>query len=398
MQFNKFFNLIAILVIFTACSTIKKQPKAVPTQQVEAPITKITESGLQYTILVEGKGRKPEAGDKISVHYTGKLLNDTIFDSSLSRGIPFEFILGRGQVIPGWDEGIGYLNVGSKALFVIPSHLAYGDKEMGLIPSNSTLKFEVELLNIFEGPKPYDITGKKLLTTPSGLKYAIVEKGKGIKAMAGMLVSVHYTAFFEDGKKFDSSIERGSPFQFKIGKGMVITGFDEGVSLLSVGDKAKLMIPHEIAYGENGRPPMIPGKTNLIFDVELLEAKIIEQPTPFDVTGKDTLKTASGLKYIMIKMSNGIQAASGKTVHVHYTGYFLDGKVFDSSVERGEPLSFTLGTGQVIPGWDEGISLMKVGEKARIIIPPFLGYGDTERGPIPGGSTLVFDVELIGVQ
>ena len=111
------------------------------------------------------------------------------------------------------------------------------------------------------------------------------------------------------------------------------------------------------------------------------------------------MKTASGLEYIEVEAGTGAQAAAGKTVAVHYTGKFQDGKVFDSSVSRGEPIEFTLGKGMVIKGWDEGIALMKVGGKAQLIIPPALAYGERGAGgAIPPNSTLVFDVELVSVK
>jgi peptidyl-prolyl cis-trans isomerase A (cyclophilin A) len=111
------------------------------------------------------------------------------------------------------------------------------------------------------------------------------------------------------------------------------------------------------------------------------------------------MKTESGLEYIEVEAGTGAQAVAGKTVAVHYTGKFQDGKVFDSSIERGEPIEFQLGRGNVIKGWDEGIALMKVGGKAQLIIPPALGYGERGAGgAIPPNSTLVFDVELVSVK
>ena len=111
------------------------------------------------------------------------------------------------------------------------------------------------------------------------------------------------------------------------------------------------------------------------------------------------MKTASGLEYIEVEAGIGTQAEAGKTVSVHYTGKFQDGKVFDSSISRGEPIEFPLGKGRVIKGWDEGIALMKVGGKAQLIIPPDLGYGERGAGGvIPPNATLVFDVELVEVK
>ena len=108
--------------------------------------------------------------------------------------------------------------------------------------------------------------------------------------------------------------------------------------------------------------------------------------------------TESGLYYIETEEGTGKYAESRRIVKVHYEGKFLDGEVFDSSYERGEPIEFTLGIGQVIKGWDEGISYMKEGGKAVLIIPSNLAYGTQGRGTIPGYSTLVFTVELIEVK
>ena len=111
------------------------------------------------------------------------------------------------------------------------------------------------------------------------------------------------------------------------------------------------------------------------------------------------MKTASGLEYLEVEEGSGEQAKAGKTVSVHYTGKFQDGKVFDSSISRGEPISFPLGAGLLIKGWDEGIALMKVGGKAQLVIPPHLAYGESGAGGvIPPNATLVFDVELVSVD
>ena len=110
-------------------------------------------------------------------------------------------------------------------------------------------------------------------------------------------------------------------------------------------------------------------------------------------------KTESGLRYKIIQKGDGVQAEKGKTVSVHYKGSLIDGTVFDSSYKRNQPIDFSLGVGQVISGWDEGISLLQVGDKARFVIPPSLGYGEHGAGGvIPPNATLIFDVELMAVK
>lgn len=115
-------------------------------------------------------------------------------------------------------------------------------------------------------------------------------------------------------------------------------------------------------------------------------------------TAEGVMVTPSGLQYKVIKAAEGPKPTEKDTVKVHYTGTLLDGKVFDSSVERGEPIEFPLN--QVIPGWTEGVQLMSVGSKYRFYIPYNLGYGEqgTQGGPIPGYATLIFDVELLGFK
>ncbi len=108
--------------------------------------------------------------------------------------------------------------------------------------------------------------------------------------------------------------------------------------------------------------------------------------------------TASGLTYWDIKKGTGDIATIGHKVTVHYTGWLENGKKFDSSVDRGEPFVFPLGAGRVIKGWDEGVAGMKVGGKRQLRIPANLGYGSRGVGPIPPNSTLIFDVELLGVK
>ncbi len=113
----------------------------------------------------------------------------------------------------------------------------------------------------------------KEVTTPSGLKYQDLVVGNGPLAESGSQVTVHYTGWLTDGTKFDSSLDRNQPFPFTIGAGQVIPGWDEGVKGMRVGGKRKLTIPSDLAYGEAGRPPVIPPNATLVFDVELLSVR-----------------------------------------------------------------------------------------------------------------------------
>jgi peptidylprolyl isomerase len=130
---------------------------------------------------------------------------------------------------------------------------------------------------------------------------------------------------------------------------------------------------------------------------EALEEAQAEMNKTIEEVAKGYEKTATGLRYKITQVNaEGKAAKRGENVQVHYTGTLLDGTKFDSSVDRGKPITFPIGTGRVIPGWDEGIMLLKEGEKARLVIPPYLGYGERGAGGvIPPNAILIFDVELV---
>ncbi len=368
-----------------------------------------TESGLQYVIIEEGTGERPEPGAIVQVHYTGTLEDGTKFDSSLDRGQPFEFPLGWRQVIAGWDEGIALMREGGKARFIIPSELGYGSRGSGaVIPPDATLIFEVELLSFTPGPPPpppppkapTEVAEEDYTTTDSGLMYHDFEVGDGPSPEAGQTVSVHYTGWLEDGTMFDSSLLRGEPINFPVGQGNVIPGWDEGVLSMSVGGKRQLVIPSELAYGERGAGQgAIPPNATLIFEVELVDVLPAPPEAPTEVAEADYTTTDSGLMYHDFEVGDGPSPEAGQTVSVHYTGWLEDGTMFDSSFLRGQPIDFPIGVGGVIPGWDEGVLSMNVGGKRQLVIPADLGYGAQGAGNvIPPNATLIFEVELVGVK
>jgi len=140
---NKLLMFGFLFVVFTAFVSVNTFADTEKKNQYTT-----TDSGLRYRIFKEGTGPKPEKGDKVKVHYTGKLTDGTVFDSSKERG-PFEFKVGTGQVIRGWDEGVVDMKVGEVRELVIPPDLGYGSRGAGnLIPPDSTLVFEVEMLEI----------------------------------------------------------------------------------------------------------------------------------------------------------------------------------------------------------------------------------------------------------
>lgn len=361
-----------------------------------------TASGLQYALGDNCTSDRPQEGDVVTVHYTGSFADGTTFDSSYDRGEPLQFPLGQGFVIPGWDEGLGLMSVGCEATLVIPPELGYGQAGFaGVIPPNSTLVFEVTLVDARAGAPatPPDTVETDYTTTDSGLQYVDLEEGEGQSPEAGWLVTVDYTGWLADGGKFASSFDTGEPVSFVIGRGLVIPGWDEGVMSMNIGGTRLLRIPPELGYGDQGAGEVIPPNTTIILEVTLRDARPGAAETPPEVDESTYEQTESGLEYIDLEVGSGETPEAGQFVSVHYTGWLTDGTKFDSSLDRGRPFEFQLGTGSVIPGWDEGVSTMQVGGKRLLRIPPDLGYGDQGAGDaIPPGATLIFEVELLEVE
>jgi FKBP-type peptidyl-prolyl cis-trans isomerase len=248
-------------------------------------------------------------------------------------------------------------------------------------------------------PAPSDVAAPPAdaQKTASGLVTKVLQKGTGKDHPAGDdVVRAHYTGWKKDGSMFDSSVARGEPLTFGLKE--VIKGWTEGLALMVAGEKRRLWIPAALAYGDPANRPGAPAG-DLVFDVELLEiVKAPKAPADVKAAPADAKKTASGLAYKVLKAgpAGGKSPAPTDKVTVHYSGWTTDGKMFDSSVMRGEPATFPVRG--VIPGWTEGLQLMKVGDKVRFWIPAALAYGDTPKRPGTPAGPLVFDVELLAVR
>ena len=216
---------------------------------------------------------------------------------------------------------------------------------------------------------------QNLTTTASGLKYADLVVGTGASPAPTDMVTVHYTGTLDNGTVFDASRLHGGPISFPLNQ--VIKGWTEGVGSMKVGGTRKLVIPPDLAYGAQGAGNVIPPNSTLTFIVELIDIPKV--------------------KIVDTQVGTGAEAVPGKTLTVNYTGKLDNGTVFDTSVGK-QPFVFTLGAGQVIPGWEQGLQGMKVGGKRTLTIPPTLGYGEQGAGQIPPNSTLTFDIELLDVK
>ncbi len=227
--------------------------------------------------------------------------------------------------------------------------------------------------------------------TASGLASRMITPGTGEEKPAPTdVVTVHYTAWTPDGKMFDSSRTRGAPSMFPLNRSLV--GWRECVQLMTVGETRRCWLPQNLAYqGQAGRPMGM-----VVFDIELLDTRRAPAVAPPDVAAPpaDARRTASGIAFTVLKPGTGTRKpAAWDRVTVHYTGWTTDGKMFDSSVARGMPA--TLGLGDVIRGWTEGMQLMVEGERTRFWIPQNLAYKGEPGSP---RGMLVFDIDLIKIE
>ena len=403
-------------------------------------------TGLYYKIYKLSKDTaKPKTGDYISVdlRYAVKKKgkDSVLFDSKATmKGEHLKFPLAASDFKGDLYEGIRMLSAGDSAGFVINADSLFlktfkMKQRPPMIDSNSVLYFFVYLVS-FDSPerlkkKEMDMISKYISAnnitvqpTSSGVYIIPTDPGNGIKMDTGCMVKLHFSVANIEGKQIFSSYDRPEPMKFQYGNRFDTKGIEEAIGTLKKGGKAKVIVPSSMAFGEAGKGNIVPPFSTLVYKVEILDiqskadyekeqaaekkkAELKKQTAKKDEAVErakylkehkiTTKPTKSGLYYIERAKGTGPQAIPGKQVKLHYTGTLLNGKKFDSSLDRNKPFEFILGRGQVVPGWDEGIALMKQGGKATLIIPSDIAYGDQPNQNIPAFSTLVFEVELLEV-
>lgn len=259
----------------------------------------------------------------------------------------------------------------------------------------------------------------------SGMYYRYYTQNEGETAKVGDIVEVNLSYFLmkEDGDSLIYTTTTLPEPAFDLVREPTFPGdLYEGFAMMHKGDSMSFIMNADSVFRRQFRAPIVPGfvkpETMLRWEVKMNDVMTEEEFNARQMAKEEasfaeaeqalaaflaenaieTLPTESGLVYVCTQPGKGVQPQAGQNVKVHYTGKLLDGTVFDSSVERGEPISFALGMGQVIPGWDEGIALMKKGEKGVLYIPAKLGYGGHNAGPIPPYSNLIFEVELVDIE
>jgi FKBP-type peptidyl-prolyl cis-trans isomerase len=230
--------------------------------------------GVALVDLSEGSGPPAEVGARVSVHYTGMLSDGTVFDSSVDRGVPFEFRIGDHQVIRGWEDGVVGASVGTKRRLIIPASQGYGDRATGPIPPGSTLYFEIEVLGIvlprraptqMADSDPGDFRSDK-----SGLLLHDLQVGDGRKPVEGERVCVDYHGWV-DGQLVEHTYARESCQWFRYEEGKVIDGLYLAVSKMKEGGVRQVRVPPELGHGKDHES--IPEHVTVMYEITLVEAR-----------------------------------------------------------------------------------------------------------------------------
>ncbi len=235
-----------------------------------------TPSGLEIAEIAEGEGSLAKKGDIMFIVYTAWYVDGDQFDSYQDRETPYRFRLGFEQVLPGLEEGVATMRPGGRRILILPPELAFGKEGKGMVPADTWVKFEVELVKVEPGPIPptqWNDVGYEIAVTQTGLQYIDYVIGEGELPMPNSEIIVHYSGFLDDGTVFDSSYYRGAPIRFSLRGGELIPGWIEGIATMREGGKRKLIIPPHLAYGEKGYRKTVPPNATLTYDIWLLTVR-----------------------------------------------------------------------------------------------------------------------------
>jgi FKBP-type peptidyl-prolyl cis-trans isomerase FkpA len=425
------------------------------------PGFKKTDSGIFYKFYVQSKDTaKVKEGAILTMNIKWRMVvnkKDSALQITPGR---FEIEAKKPEFKGDIYEALGMLHKGDSATFIINARdfytktAKYPQLPAG-VDSTTMLYFDVKLISSetmaerqkaemekaekFKSEEPGKIQAylakNKVTVAPSdsGVYVITQNPGTGRAIQKTDFVKINLTVSSIEGKKIFSTLDRNQPITFEYGQPFDTKGFDEAIGKMKKGSKATVVVPSKMGFGPRGRKDqtgadIITPYSPVVYDIEVLDLKtkaenekaqkeaaanakkaadeaMAKEPVLIQQYLKDnkiTAKpTANGLYYVEKVKGKGPLAKAGNKVKVHYTGKLFSGKVFDSSLTRKpvQPYEFTLGQGQVIPGWDEGIALMSAGGKATLIIPSKLAYGAQGAGAdIPAYSPLVFDVELVSIS
>lgn len=359
---------------------------------------KKTKSGLEYKIIVNGKGEKTKADSRVFIRYNTLINDDSLFDTNPDKFKPYAFIIGENEGLLGWDEALSLLRVGDSAHFRIPPNLAFGNKKVGKLPINTTLLFQVKVLGLQQAY--YNLISKDSSIFESGLKKRLVAHSTSKKVTPFNYVRLEFTGYIltDAGKKriFESSLSNSSRAFFQLGGGNFIKGLEEGINTMRIGEKATFIVPPHLGYGseKNG---IISANSTLYFDIELLE-----EINPFmNIQNFDTIYDKTGVKIIKLNTTNKLAVRDDRVAVINCLSYYINQQgnriIFDNTIVNNKTITLRSGSKKHIKGLSIGINYLKEGEKALVIIPSELGFGSRVIGTIPPNTKLYYQIEVVTV-
>ena len=417
------------ILLFTACSE-------------KYPGYKKTKSGLYYKFHSQNvSAAQPKLTDFLKVDMAC-YLNDSLYYDW--QGTQHEVVTQLQEPIFKGDlmEAYAMMHIGDSASFYVKADsvaVLYYEQDadaVGLKPDDF-FRYEVKLLEV----KPEEefmadienmkatmmadsrkaledyIVANGITVTPdtTGVYIIPIEKGKGLCPQKGDKVEVDFSATLLNGESVGSTFDSPDKLSFVLGEGITIKGWEEIMPKMHLGERVKAIIPFDMAYGEHS-VGAIPAYANLVYDIKLLkittaaelkaekEKEMLALKAKSETAFLEYLKTnnitdhtASGLFYNKLVATDGLQPQKGQLVRIKFVASYLDGTPLGDSEQLGDYYEMVLGEGRVLRGLEEGVSMMRVGEKTRFVLPYTLAYGSQPYGNIPAYSNLIFDVELLEV-
>jgi len=376
----------------------------------------VGKGALQVEVTKEVKckaNKQAQEGDKVTVHYGGFLQDGKKFDSSFDRAQPFTFTMGVGQVIPGWDQGLLGVCAGEERHLVVPAPLAYGDRGAGdVIPPGATLLFDIVIVDVERADARQEEEQRRKQEEEAKRKKKEEEERKRIEAKKREEEEQRKRQAEEEERKRREEEERRKAEEEELRRKEQKRKQEEQrrKQQKRKEEEERKKIEEEIRRKEE-LVRKEEAKLRRQEEEKAQESQRRAEEEEEYKNGEDEYyyyedyAPESSCEPGDLKMQVthspgrcGKIARAGDQLTMHYTGKLSSGRKFDSSVDRNKPFQFTLGVGQVIAGWDEGLSGMCVGEKRTLVIPPDLAYGEQGVGAvIPPCSVLVFDVELLEI-
>ena len=429
-----------VAMIATACNNQAKYPG----------FKQNKETGLFYKIFSTNTDTSvAHVGDLMSVFMTYRTMNDSTFGHAQAE--PYQIPMVENTYSGDVFDALAMLHPGDSATFIMNAD-SFFTKTVGaprplFLDSGSTFYLDVHMVDVMS-KEEMELEDQKraaqmqenekqviaqylnennITVAPDAMGLYIIEgkKGKGAQVEVGKFIEADIIATALTGDKFIDTYVEGKPYTLEVGTAQLGMGFEQAILEMKAGGKLTLIAPSSQAFGERGIQGYIPPYSPIVYEIEVLkiisademkakqekdrkEAKAAaaklqgaEQDSIDKYVNANNITatpTASGLILTVVQEGTGAQPQIGDRVKVHYSGYLLNGKKFDSSVDRDQPFEFVVGQHQVIPGWDEALQMMKVGEKVKIVLPSRIAYAERGAGAdIPPYAPLMFEVELLEI-